>query len=359
MSYNIKSPIEPIIFTQGNYSETDILRLKHSKNIKVVDIYTNQLREYFRIKHPNITDPVILEKQFATYRQQLDVPRTLSGDWVYFRSDNTLLHTVSEMQNFELRTNRNRELITSIQQKKLANFTTAIAGLSVGSNIALSIVRNGFSNKLAIADADTLETSNLNRAPYGLLEVGLKKVDILRKKLFELDPYLQIKSFDHGLSDDNVHQFVASAQAGIIIEIIDDLRMKIVIRELAKIKRIPVLMVTSIHDTVLIDIERYDIHSDQKIFNGVIPEDTLAKIKKGISKNEINKYAVDIVGKKNVSRKTIHSLKAIGKTLVGRPQLISTINVAAGIATLITREIALGEKIPSGRTMLTINDCMR
>ena len=136
--------------------------------------------------------------------------------------------------------------------------------------------------------------------------------------------------------------------------------MKILIRKEAQELKIPVVMLTSIGDSVMIDVERYDLEPEVKIFNGLVDEKDIEDIlSKKVSKEEVNKYVVSIVGSQNIPEKVKDSLKEIGKTLSGRPQLMSTVTVASGLAVFIARKIALGEKVPSGRSIFNFEDIIK
>jgi molybdopterin/thiamine biosynthesis adenylyltransferase len=321
-----------MILKEGKYSTKDIVRIKRIFKPKIVDIYLEQLKELSGIK----------------FRKILKIQnKETFGDWVYYPWNNLFLHTLSEKENYILRTNRNKNLITDKEQKKLLDFTIAIAGLSVGGNIATVLLHNGFPKKIKLADYDILQTTNLNRVQAKLFDVGEKKIDVISRELYEIDPYVKITAFPQGLSKKNLKDFIIkNPKPKLVFEIIDDLEMKILLRKVAKKHKVPVVMLTSLGDSVLIDIERYDTEPKTKIFNGIVDE------KKIDNKN----FAVNIVGRKNIPKRALESIKEIGKTLVGRPQLMSTVTVASGIAVFIARKIALGEKISSGRTLFKFDD---
>ncbi len=75
------------------------------------------------------------------------------------------------------------EHLTLIQSKKIG-----IGGAGgLGSNCAIILVRSGFKN-LEIIDQDTIDASNLNRQQYYTAEIGLPKVDVLQKRLLDINP---------------------------------------------------------------------------------------------------------------------------------------------------------------------------
>jgi len=69
-----------------------------------------------------------------------------------------------------LRTARNKNFITAAEQKRYRNLKIGIMGMSVGSNVIWPLVASGGPKFLRIADADTIEISNLNRMLAPILE---------------------------------------------------------------------------------------------------------------------------------------------------------------------------------------------
>ena len=135
--------------------------------------------------------------------------------------------------------------------------------------------------------------------------------------------------------------------------------MKIKLRLFAKKKRVPLIMLTNLGDSILIDIERYDTDSSLEIFNGKIGDVGERILNGEISKEEEKLYAIKIVGKENIPKRVLDSVMNIGATLVGRPQLGSTVSIGAGIGSYFARRIALGEPVISGRTLVKFDEFSR
>jgi len=101
---------------------------------------------------------------------------------------------------------------------------------------------------------------------------------------------------------------------------------------------IPVLMATSNGDSIIVDIERYDLNSKLKIFNGRIsdnPEDYRFN-----DYSDWLKLANRIVDNQILSPKMKKIIPKIGKTLAGVPQLSTTVNFGGIILSKIIRDIA-------------------
>lgn len=350
----------PIIIKPGSGSTQKLAQLKKRNPIvKIIDIFTEQLAELFEIEHANLRS----NPGYARALQQFVKSKTkqkLSGIWIYFPHNETLLHTLSEKDLFTLRTNRNKNLITEQEQQTLANFTVGIAGLSIGSHIAVNLAYAGMSSTLKIADFDILSTSNLNRVKARLNDIGTTKLDITSRQLYDINPYTKIIAFPQGITNKNLKDFVrGNPKPKLIFDAIDDFEIKIRLRLEARSAGIPVVMMTNLADSVLVDVERYDHDRELPLFNGIIgntPEEILSK---PVSEADKNRYAVQIVGRENVPPRAISSLQEINKTLVGRPQLLSTVVIGSGIASFIAREIALGNTVNSGRRLIKFEETFK
>lgn len=315
---------QPIILEEGSYSPQDLANLKKQRIWEEHDLYVDQVKELLEIQKKKSTDG--------------------PGTWVYFPWSGILIHMVNR-KNYELlRTNRNRNLITEDEQARLKTFCVGIAGLSVGNSIATTLAYQGFGT-FKLADFDTVSTSNLNRLRAGLPGVAISKIDVTMRNIYEIDPWANLEVFSSGLTKKVEKDFFQSSPLPkVIIDEMDDFEMKIQIRHTARAAQIPVLMFTNLGDTILIDVERYDLDSTLQPFHGL--------------SEERQRNAIDIVGKENIPPRALASALEVGKTLVGRPQLVSTITASGGIATYALRKLALGESLTSGRSKLNLNELL-
>ena len=346
-----KVAMNPIILSQRNYTKRNFTKLRQNRIWKTIRLYEGQSEELFEITHPFfIGKPSYSEKlkRFIAKR------KTRMGNWVYFPWNGTLLHTVIEREFNALRTNRNKNLITQKEQQKLQRACVAIAGLSVGSGIATTLAYQGIGT-LKLAEFDTLETTNLNRMKATLADVGKKKLDIVIEQLYEINPYITLVPHPEGLTKKNLLSFVhGKPKPNIIFEIIDDFEMKILLRIEARKAKIPVISTANLGDSMLIDIERFDQTPHLPLFNGILgnlPENILK-----FPDADKHLYAVQMVGRKHVPPRALASVFQIRKTLVGRPQLGSTVTISSGISTYITRMTLLGSALASGRYHVVLSD---
>jgi len=338
---------KPVILNEGDFSENDLENLRQTRDVfKVVDIYEYQLRELFKILHPS---SALDDTKLNSFIKEHSLAKT-AGAWIYYPWSGILMHVLGKENLFKLKTNRNQLLITNQEQQKLKDTVVGVAGMSVGAGMAISLAYSGASETIKIADFDELDTSNLNRLREPMSSVGMKKVELATQHIYEINPFADVHAFENGIDKNNIQQFFSNPEVNIIIDEIDDFKMKVELRIQAKKLGVPVLMFSSLGDNILVDIERFDIDPELQIFHGLFGELTNEIINNSnITKEDENRYAVLLVGKDYVPTRALATLLQIGNKLVGRPQLYSTISVDSGLAAYLVRRITLGEKLKSGR----------
>lgn len=277
-------------------------------------------------------------------------PRYSGGVWVYFPWHMQAFYMPPEDAYYQLRTSRNRNLVTTEEQFKFRNFKVGIAGLSVGSAILETLVASGGPKVLKIADPDIIEFTNLNRIKANLMDVGQNKAVVAARRVWEADPFAEIEILREGVNLDNLDSFVLGLD--LFIDETDDIKFKMLSRSTCRVHRIPVVMATDLGDGVMLDIERFDLEPSRPLFHGLvdIQPDELDKI----SKDDWKKLATKIIGSSNMPERLIKSLEEVGKTLEGVPQLGSTAALAGAAATYVVRQIACGYDMPSGRYMIDL-----
>src|SRR3989344_1527654 len=184
---------KPFILKEGTYKSRDVDRITEVEKIWAVrDIFDLQVAELFEVTHPEFRGKQEFgarqEKFVEEYKQEKGAA---AGNWIYYPWSGILVHTVNEDEYYLLRTNRNRNLITQEEQEKVHNFPLGIAGLSVGSNVALAAAYMGMGKTMKLAEYDTIETTNLNRIRARIDEIGMSKMDSTCRRLYEVDPYIQ------------------------------------------------------------------------------------------------------------------------------------------------------------------------
>ena len=271
------------------------------------------------------------------------------GNWVYYPWSNRLVRVLPEAEFRELRQSRNRNKITREEQARLARTTLAVAGLSVGQATAVTLALEGLGGTLRLADFDTLSLSNLNRLRAGLHELGDNKAVITARAIWELDPYVRIELFEQGVDAQNVGAFLEGAD--LLFEECDDLKMKVLLREEARRRRIPVLMETS--DRGLLDVERFDREPERPLFHGLAGELRAERLS-SLSNYEKIPVVLAILGAETMSARLASSLVDVEVTLRTWPQLASAVALGGAINTDTARRILLDQFRGSGRYFVDV-----
>lgn len=349
--------VKPVILYEGNYTKVDIDELQNTHPVwKTHDIYKGQIAEQFEIENPELKLLPGYEAQKLEYiALHLGDHPELLGNWIYFPWSGILLHMVPEDVYFKLRTNRNQNLITAEEHAFIKNACVGVTGLSVGSSIAVGLAYMGIS-AFKLAEFDMLDTANLNRLKSGIQYVGCPKITATIEQIYEINPYAQIETWEQGLDEASLSEFMEGNRSlDAVFDEIDDFEMKVRLRIAAKFSKVPVLMLTSLGDNVLVDIERYDQDENLALFNGLLgglPEEILNK---EIGEKEKIKYAMQIVGIEHIPTRALGSLFEINRSLIGRPQLYSTIAVEGGLASYLVRRLVTGADLPSGRGYMSFD----
>lgn len=280
------------------------------------------------------------------------------GKWVHFPWSHELVRYPDRADHRNLRTSRNRNLITAAEQHTLYDSTVAVFGLSVGSNIVEKLVSLGVGGKIVLGDPDSIEPSNLNRINGGFTDVGTKKIDHMACKISEIDPYIEQVHFYEGISHSSVGR-LAAARPNIIFDEVDDLPAKALMRQFARDHEIPLVMATDLGDRSIIDVERHDAEK-VKPFNGRLKEQEFNALTTGaVTDKDIAKFTLKIVGLRHVTTRMLQSVMEKDKTLAGLPQLGVTASLGGALSAIAVREILLGRELPSGRYVCSPKKVLR
>jgi len=356
----IKADSKPVILNLRNDSDKMTLSrlITDGKIHHVVDDYNEQLKEYFQVTNPTLVYAPHFGEEFSKYCKDLEkeMPFWQQGMWVYFPWISTLSHILEEEAFYLVRTARNRNLINKEEQDKFYNSVVGIAGLSVGNSIALTIVLQGGAKHIRLADFDRLSLSNTNRVRAGVDSLGLPKVEMTARQIYVLNPYATIELFPEGLTKESVVRFFEGLpKLDIVIDELDNLAIKYLIREYAKKNRLAVIMGADNGDNAVIDIERYDENPDTKFFHGRMGEVSYDELSK-LDKLGIGKTITKHIGPENVTERMQESLLEMGKTIVSWPQLGGAALVNGSAAAYCARKILNKEPLEGNRAIISLDE---
>lgn len=295
-----------------------------------------------------------------TVDQQLDGLRALSPRpepdvleeptrWVHYPWRRTVVHVLGPRGFRRLRLDRNRNLITLAEQERLNSLTVGVVGLSVGHSIAHTIAAEGVCGTLRLADFDDLELSNLNRVPATVFDLGVNKATAAARRIAELDPYLRVQGYPHGLTRASIAEFLEGLD--VLVEECDSLDLKVLVRTAARDRGIPVLMATS--DRGLFDVERFDSEPGRPLLHGLLGDVDLESLA-GLASADKVPHVLRILDAGALSSRTAASLIEVGETLQTWPQRAGDVVVGAAAVVEAVRRIGLGETLRSGRIRVDV-----
>lgn len=347
---NIEHMNQNIIFFNTQEEKDRILFDTFKKEhpfVKIVDTLEDQLDELYIVNNPLAISHEALEGSLKK------TPEIHEGVWVYIPWKDVLVRILKQNDYQKLRLSRNKDLITDGEQSILETKNIGIIGLNVGNPGAIACALEGIGSYFKLADFDPLSLSNLNRFRAGISELGVNKATISMRQMLEINPYLHIDVFEEGITQQNIFSFLEDPKIDILIEEVDNLKIKIQVRELAKQKKIPVVMVTGNGENVIVDIERYDQEPDLEILSGFLDNsliDQIKVIKKGEGTYEERiRLARDFMGEKYLDERLLSSFEKVGKTLAGIPQIAESSFLRGAVLCHFVKHILLRNDIPSGR----------
>jgi molybdopterin/thiamine biosynthesis adenylyltransferase len=278
-------------------------------------------------------------------------PDTLTEpkQWAYYPWRRTVVGVLGPRAFRAVRLDRNRNLITTDEQDRLGQLRVGVIGLSVGHAIAYTLAAEGLCGQLRLADFDELELSNLNRVPATVFDQGLNKATVAARRIAELDPYIAVRVIKCAITPGSVDEFVHGLD--ILVEECDSLDAKVLVRESARARRIPVLMATS--DRGLLDVERFDLERSRPIFHGLLGEVDTAKLA-GLSSRDKLPHVLRILDAGRLSPRMAASLVELDHTLTTWPQLAGDVALGAAAVAEAVRRIGLREELRSGRIRIDI-----
>lgn len=336
----------PIIFNLKK-SEDKAVFLDHKKRgdfKTIVDEYQSQLKEFNEIT--KLTNP---SKKVEKNTDNLEE----EGRWVYYPWMATVVHILEEEKFHKVITNRNRDLITEDEQEKFYNTHVAICGLSVGNSIALALALEGGCKYMTLADKDSIELSNLNRIRGGIHELGLNKAEMTARQIYSLNPYAKICVIKDGVNENNIKDFLDDVK--ILIDEVDDIAIKYLLRVEAQKRKIPVIMAADNSENAIIDIERYDIDNKTEPFAGRLGKVTYGDLS-SLNKFETGRLIVKMLDPENIDKRMFDSFMQIGKKLVSWPQIAGATMLNGAAVAYCVRKIIFDENTLPKRVKISLDE---
>ena len=310
-------------------------------------LLAGQWNEWFKCTHPG--EPLDqATAAFSAPEGSSPTGRYGTVAWYPWRQKALLL--LEEAEFISVRTNRNRNKIRNEEQDELGLKSAGVVGMSVGRSVAMAMAMERVVGRLHLADADTIELSNLNRIPASVFELGASKLVSTARAIAEVDPYFGVEVWPMGFVPEVMEEFLGGLD--LVVDACDAPSAKALLRLGARDRRMPLVMETN--DRGLLDIERYDLEETEDYLHGRLTAEQLTELAGG---GEWTPELLDaFVDLSAISDRAKESLAEVGKSLVGWPQLHSDVAIGAGMAATVARRILLGEDLADQRIRFDFNE---
>ncbi len=344
-------------------------RLTMSATSPVVDKSGRTLRDEFNLEWEKYS-----QKLFGINGNYLDY-----GFYAYYAEKNELVrycppfwhHVVAVASSSKLLADPTNSLSWAQIRDLFENTTIAVAGCSVGSSVIHSAIMDMRPKNIKIADKSVYKMENINRVRLGYAEMvksqaertsvadlSLKnKARVIAQQLYSIDPFLNVYIYDEGVDEKNIDSFLGEKdgmpKTDVVVEEVDDPRIKIFIRQEARKRGLPVVMVTDIGSAVQLDVLRYDKDKNLPLSYGVSDEELIAKMEKVYDEAGSRKAFfefVDVLIGKDYRQGELNEIieqrvEIPTSTII--PQLGSTVAMAGAIAAECIARIKLGHDCPA------------
>jgi molybdopterin/thiamine biosynthesis adenylyltransferase len=345
----------PIFYQLHSVSvQNELIELIGSKSPIITDDIVSQLTELIKARNPKKKlNSSEIDIAISHHLEETDINHY--GIWAYYPWSNRLVHILPENEFIEVRTDRNHYKISPAEEKVLAEKKVGLIGLSVGQSVAVTMAMERGFGELRLADFDSLELTNLNRIRTGVHNLGVSKVVCVAREILEIDPFLNIKCFGDGLTEDNIEEFFCGGgDLDLLIDECDGLDMKIIARWKAREMKIPVVMEAS--DRGMLDVERFDLEPNRPLLHGMVDDLSPEKLKTLETNEDKIPYMLAIVGADTISTRAKASMLEIGETISTWPQLASAVTLGGGVTADVVRRIFLNQFHESGRYYVDVED---
>ena len=327
----------PLVLDVHERSQREVLRvLREDPSLQIVDRFQEQ-REQLATIRPTPTRALFEEGQ----------------RWVYYPWRRAVVRLLGPRAFSALRLDRNHNKLTRDEQVRLRSLNVGVVGVSAGHSIAHLLAMEGLAGEIRLADFDNLELTNLNRVPASVLDLGVNKAVVAARRIAEIDPYLDVQVVTEGITAANLDHFLDGLD--LVIEECDSLDVKVLVREGARAKGIPVIMETS--DRGVLDVERFDLEPNRPIFHGLLGDVDSSKLA-GLSLAEKSAHVLRLLGAGEVSSRGAASMFELGQTVTGWPQLASEVSLGAVTTAAAVRRFGLAEELASGRVRFDVEAIM-
>jgi len=147
---------------------------------------------------------------------------------------------ISEEEFYKMLWFRSSMVFTDSEKELIQNAKVGVIGIGGTGGVASEqLVRGGVKN-ITLVDPDIFELTNINRQHFCTIStIGMKKVEAGKKRLLDVNPFANIRTFEEGINRDNAREIVSGVD--IIIDASDNKSAHYPLHRVAKELKVPVI----------------------------------------------------------------------------------------------------------------------
>jgi hypothetical protein len=325
----------------------------------------------------------IYETELEKYNQATEKGKEMEyGEWVYYPrrqiavqfSPRRIHRLAAIASNAQLILDPEMKQSFAQVDKMFQNTTVGLVGLSVGSNIGLSVLMGMRMENMVVSDMRHYKMTNINRVmglrAEDLVEprsnksksdlnenpLGLRnKTHVFASQVHAIDPFCNIFCFDQGVDESNIKDFYRGHKGkpavNFSIEVCDSLDTKLSTAFEARRRGVRHLRFTDAGTVIWVDNRPFDQDRNAPISFGV-KDNELKKLASKARSSETGffDFASALVGEEHLTRKDefSHLIKThqLSRIFSSIPQFGPTVIAAGGWAGILASRIRLGYKFP-------------
>lgn len=263
-------------------------------------------------------------------------------------------------------------------RRRLEGAVVGFAGVSVGGNVLEGWLREARPNHAKVADPDWVELTNLNRGermslrhvaqsraarfdprnPYECPRVA--KAAYIAHESSLVDPYTTFFVYEEGLTSENIERFLvgdggSEPKLDVLVEEMDDLELKIAVREAARRHGIDVLMLSDFGHRAHALWNPFRADPQAPLGHGASDEDLralLAAVKAG-DRSKLSAFITALCGEESTGDQFEAWLAGVGEQPTGSlPQSGATAMASGAIGGKEIALHALGHPPPPGNRVI-------
>jgi molybdopterin/thiamine biosynthesis adenylyltransferase len=133
---------------------------------------------------------------------------------------------------------RQMPLVSEAEQEKFKNARITVIGCGGIGGLTIEMLARMGIGELVLVDEDVFDLSNLNRQTLSAhTNIGQSKSEIAQKKVNEINPYVNVISYNEHVDESNIDKLIKDSR--LVIDALDNILTRVIVSRKAREYRIP------------------------------------------------------------------------------------------------------------------------